>query len=442
MTRTTSRLAALVSGPKSRLSFAASGTVVATSLGAGTRFLIQLVLADVLGTNAYGRFAGLRGWTEFLAFLPSKGYNGTTVRFLPGYEATSRWAHYRSLLIHALRLTVVRGIVIGVAAFAVGLWAFDDSIVAVAMAMATIPGWAMMRLMQSLLQAQHQFIWASMVVQIVQPILVAVGLGVFWIVRPEISLEIALGLLAGSLILASVIGLAHSRRSVPSEARRSDLERATELEEWDLSAKRQLRSQLAIAVIGVSGLLVLERFVDPSQVALYAISTRIAVLGRMVNSGVESIVSPRISAAWSKDDLDAVQRTVGNAIKLSTGPTVLIATILVIFREPILGIIGDDYRAAGTVLAILLIGNVTNALTGPSGYVVSLTGNEKAYARIMVGTAVGTLIGSLLVAGPGGIVAVAIVRSVADVAWNMFLLIFARRNLGIRCYPTRDLFRR
>ena len=39
-----------------------------------------------MGTTAFGRFAGLRGWTEFLAFLPNRGYNGTAVRFLPGYE--------------------------------------------------------------------------------------------------------------------------------------------------------------------------------------------------------------------------------------------------------------------------------------------------------------------------------------------------------------------
>jgi O-antigen/teichoic acid export membrane protein len=451
VTRTASRLIALVSGPKSKLSVAAAGTVVATSAGAGIRFFIQLVLADVLGTTAYGRFAGLRGWTEFAAFLPSKGYNGTAVRFLPGYEATSRWAHYRGLLAHSLRLTVVRGILIGAAGFAIGLWAFDDSTLAVAMAMATIPGWALIRMMQSLLQAQHQFVWGSMIVQIGQPIIVGVGLIVFWVARSggdnesgtgPINLEIALGLLAGSLILASLFGLLISRRSIPDAARQPEVGRDDELDEWDLSAGRQLRSQLAIAVIGVSGLLVLERFVAPEQVALYAIATRVAVLGRMVNSGVESIVSPRISAAWSKSDIAGVQRTVGNAIKLSTGPTVLIAAVLVIFRGPILGIIGDEYRAAGTVLAILLIGNVTNALTGPSGYVVALTGNEKAYARIMVGTAIWTLTGSLVVAASWGIVAVAIVRSMADVGWNLALLIFARRNLGVRCYPTRDLFRR
>ena len=442
MTRATSRLVNLVSGPTSKLSVAASGTVVATTLGAGTRFLIQLAIANVLGTAGYGRFAGLRAWTEFLAFFPSRGYNGTAVRFLPNYEATGRFAHYRGLLVRSLSLTIGRGFLLGLAAFLIGLQIFDDSTFAVAMAMATIPGWALIRMMQSLLQAQHQFVWASMIVQIGQPILVAIGLLLFWVLRPQVSLEIALALLAGSLIAASAFGLTLVRRNVPRKALDPALERKDELDEWDLSGNRQLRSQIAIAVIGVSGLLVLERVVDPTQVALYAISTRIAVLGRMVNSGVESIVSPRISAAWAKDDLAGIQRTVGNAIKLSTGPTVLIAAVLVGFRGPILGIVGDEYRAAGTVLVILLIGNVTNALTGPSGYVVTLTGNEKAYARIMVGTAAGTLLGSLLVAGPFGIVGVAIVRSFADVGWNILLLVFARRQIGIRCYPTRDLFRR
>lgn len=442
MTKAANRWLAMLGGPQSRLSVSAVGTVITSVVGAGLRFLLQAVLADVLGTHYYGRFAGLRAWGEFLARLPHRGYQGAVVRFLPGYENDGRWNLYRGLFVYSVLGTLVRGVLLGAVAFVVGVQVFDDPTVAVVMAMATVPGWSMMRMLKSVLQAQHQYFWASLIVEIGQPLVVAAGLLGFWLAGAEISLNVALVTLAVSLAGASIVSQALSWRSTSREVRQQPWIRETDFEEWNRSARLQFGAQMAINVIGMASVLILERSVEPSQLALYVIASRVAVLGRTVNSGVESIVSSRISAAWSQRDMAGIQRTVNNAIKLSTVPTVLMAAILVIFRGPILGIIGDEYRAAGTVLVIMLVGNVTNALTGPSGYVVAMTGNENVHAKIMISTAVGLVLGSLAVAAFGGIVAMAVVQSAANVAWNARLLIFARRQLGIKCYPNRGLLKR
>ncbi len=422
-----------VSGPGSRLSAAAAGSVVSSLGGAAGRFVIQVVLAQLLGTMAYGIFVTLRGWGELLATLPNRGHQGTVVRFLPQYRDEGDGGRYVGLFRYAVKLTAIGGVALAIVAFGGSLVVSDHPGLALALAMAGIPAWALLRLLQSVLQAQHKFVLANFIVQIVQPAILAVAVAAIWLVG-QVDLTSTLAAVLVSVAVSAVAAGSFARATtvttVGQPAPNDDAPA------WREAANHFYLGQLAIAVIGMADVLVLAMFVSPTTVALYSIASRIAILGRVVNSGLESIVAPRISEAWNRHDLAGLQRLTTTTIALSTVPTIGIAAFLALFRGPVLGIVGDEYRDAGTVMVILLIGNVVNALTGPSGYVVSLTGNEKIHARIMSVTAIGLVIGCLLVAGPGGAIGVAIVRTIANASWNLALVGFARRQLGVRCYPT------
>lgn len=422
-----------VSGPGSRLSAAAAGSVVSSLGGAAGRFVIQVVLAQLLGTTAYGIFVTLRGWGELLATLPNRGHQGTVVRFLPQYRDRGDGGRYAGLFRFAVRVTAFGGAGLGIVAFGGSLALSDHPHLALAFAMAGVPAWALLRLLQSVLQAQHKFVLANLIVQIVQPAILAVTVGLIWLVG-QVDLTATLAALLLSVALSAIIAGSVARSTAVAAVGRPAP--ADDALVWRAAANHFYLGQLAIAVIGMADILVLAMFVSPTTVALYSIASRLAILGRVVNSGLEAIVAPRISEAWNRDDRAGLQRLTTTTIALSTVPTIAIAAFLALFRGPVLGIVGEEYRAAGTVMVILLIGNVVNALTGPSGYVVSLTGNEKIHARIMSLTAIGLVVGCLAVAGPWGAVGVAVVRTVANAAWNLALVVFARRQLGVRCYPT------
>lgn len=428
-----SRLMRSVTGSNSKLPAAATGSLGARLIGLTARFALQIVLAQALGTAGYGRFVTFRRWGELLAVLPNRGYQGVTVRFLPDYETSRAWPQYRALVGRSLRLTVWGAVVTGVVAAVVGSTVFGADRMTIALAFGAVPAWAALRILQSILQAQHQYITTLAIIEILQPLVLGLGLGLVWLVGSSLSIDGALALVLLSLMIAVAAAALSMRASTPDAARQGPASSETPL--WATSAKRFYVSQIAIATIGMADILILAMFVPSTDVALYAIALRVALVGRLANSGVEAIVSPRISAAWTNNDLASIQQTVNHSIAVTLLPTVGFAVLLTVFASPVLSIVGSEYREASSVLVILLIGNLANAITGPSGYVVSLTDNEAAHARAMSAAAVLLVVLSFAVAGVGGIVAIAWVRTGIDVLWNVILAVFARRKLGIRCYP-------
>ena len=420
--------------PGGRLSIKAAWSLVGSVGGAAGRFALQIVIANMLGLSDYGRFVTFRSWGQMLANFPNRGYRGAVVRFLPGYAEVGDADSYRSMIRHSRRTTLVGGSALAVAAAAVGLALDLGPAVSVILAMAIIPILASLTMLQAILQAQDRFVTANFIVQMLEPALLAVALGVAWFLTPiDVPVALAAGLIA--MLVSVLVAANRSEARTRSLVGRSDAR--TVDPSWGPAARSFYLGQLAIAVIVMADILILALFVSPAEVGLYSMASRIATLGRMANSGLESIVSPRIARAWTQSDVPGIQRIVSQSIAISSVPTIGFAAFLVVFREEVLGLIGDEYRAAGTYLLLLLIGNVVNALTGPSGYVVSLTGNEQLHARIMTVSAIVLVLGCF-VAGPvAGTIGVAVVRTFVNVAWNLALVVAARRELGVRCYPTR-----
>lgn len=418
------------------LSISAIWSMVGSLGGAAGRFALQAAIANLLDTDGYGRFVTLRTWGEMLATIPNRGYQGVALSQLPGYAASGDSGSYRGLIRHSRRSTLAVGVALAAMAAAAGTALGGGLGISLLLAMATVPAWAMLRLMQALLQAQDRFVTANFIGQMLQPAFLALIVGTAWLLGP-VDVPIALGAMLGSLILAAAVA------STRSASRTYDLvgpgvPSATD-PAWSRAARSFFLGQLSISVIATADVLVLAMFVSEAEVGLYAMASRIAILGRLPNSGLESIVSPRIAKAWSLGSVAGIQSLVGQSIALSSGPTIGLAAFLVVFREPILGIVGDEYRVAGTYLVILLVGNVVNALTGPSGYVVSLTGNERLHGRIMSLAAAGLVVGCLVAGSAAGALGVAIVRSLVTVGWNLALVFVARTQLGVRCYPSRSM---
>lgn len=465
----TRRLARSATGANSKLTLATALGLASTGGGTVIRFLLQVVLAQAMGTAGFGLYVTLRRWAELLCSLPNRGHHTTVVRFLPDYVAGAHWHSYRRLLRFSLGSTAIAAVATTAVAIIIGLLVWDGPTHLVVASLLAIFGWSAMRMLQAILQAQHQYVLSSMLDQLVQPLVMVAVLVVAWLAGSGLSVGLVLLALLISVVVSATlaglgvrVGLPPAVRDLPpasllgagadtdiDDDHGPDLGPATdpgpaaeqgEVSLWRRTARRFYVGQLAITGLGTIDVLILALFVSNSEVGLYTIAARIALLARSVNQATESIVSPRIASNWAKRDMAGLQRTVDNAITISTVPTVILAVVLVLLRDPILRIVGEEYVRADTVMVILVLGVVIQALTGPCGFVVSLTNNERFHAATMVGAVIALAIGVALGAYFGGINAVAAALAVVTAGWNLVLVVFARTRLGIRCYPTRSLF--
>jgi len=182
--------------------------------------------------------------------------------------------------------------------------------------------------------------------------------------------------------------------------------------------------------------LILEMFVPLAEVGIYGAASRIALLARVINTGTDSIVAPRIASSWAVRNMGSMQRNVDKTIALTAPPTILLVGGLILVHRPLLRIMGTQFVEGAQVMIILLVGIAVQALTGPCGNVVALTDNEKFNARTMMVAAAVLVVACFIAAPLGGKVGVAIAVSTVNVGWNLVLTGFARRKLGIRTYPS------
>jgi O-antigen/teichoic acid export membrane protein len=301
------------------------------------------------------------------------------------------------------------------------------------------PALAIVGIYRALLQAAHQFVPATGLTELFQPVLFGVLLGGLAL-GTDLTAEAALVLYIGSMAVTAGLEAVLLRRSLPDALHSSEYR--FRRKEWVVTARPLFVAQLALAALQVVDLLVVGAILGAADAALYGVATRVAVLGRVVNSGLESVVSPRISKAHASGNPGQIQAIVDQTIRISAVPSLGFALLVGLAAVPILSLFGSEYADARSVLLILLIGNVTNAVTGPSGFVVSMTGSEWTYAAVMGVHAIGLVILSFWLGWAHGIVGVAIGRSLINVSWNLSLVVIARRRLDVRCYPRRATFSR
>lgn len=128
----------------------------------------------------------------------------------------------------------------------------------------------------------------------------------------------------------------------------------------------QWSSQLFIGVWG-----------SASDVALFSAAQRTAMLVSFTLIAVNSISAPKFSAMYRREDLEGLKRTALFSGRLVFIASVPILIVMILFPEALMGLFGEEFVPAAHILVILAIGQFVNVATGSVGILLSMTGNEK-----------------------------------------------------------------
>jgi O-antigen/teichoic acid export membrane protein len=146
---------------------------------------------------------------------------------------------------------------------------------------------------------------------------------------------------------------------------------------------------------------------------------------------VTTPLSPRIARLYAAGDLPTLRRVTVHGARLCMAWAVPAALALFLLRHVFLGLFGGAFTGAGTPLAIMLVGQLANAVAGPAGVVLMMTKHERAAA---VGVGLGCLLNVALnaVLVPTlGVNGAAIGTAASIVLWNAALAGYAAMQMGV-----------
>ena len=419
----------------------ASAAFVLRAGGAGLKYLMEVLFARWLGTEAYGAFAYAYNWAQLLSIIAGLGLVTATLRFVPAYEVEESWGKLRGLVGWSQRMTVGAGLLL--ASFGVGmLWvvSYEHRITLVFGLASTIP-MALIAVQSSLMRGLKQMTAAFFGRYILWPVgSIAV---VFVLMR---ATETASGAIAtgGGAIALTVIALGQTgliRWVFPDPVWAAEPDQSLARRWFLVSVPLLLMSGFQV-VVNRADVLMVGTLLGATEAGIYNAGARTARLLSFLLSAFNAIAAPMISEYWTQRDREGLEVLFTKVIQWVFWPSVVLAVGLFAFGGPILRIFGPEFDVAWGVLVLVGVGQLASAITGPVGYLMGLTGHERATAWVY-GVSAGANVGlNLLLVPYLGLVGGATATMISVAFQNLWLAQMMRNRVGIDIFAVwnRALF--
>lgn len=415
----------------------AQGSLSAFAIQGGGAILllgVEMLLGRWLGAAQFGLYALANAWVAVLGLIAALGFNQALLKFVPVYEAQGAWAELRGILrfsnawvglVAGTILIIGLGLLINLKSCCI-----DPGVVVVfAWALGTLPFFAWASLRQASLRGLGAVGRAFLPEYVMRPLLLLFCL--FQARKLGYTLDAATVLALNFVAVVSTfaIGAWWLYRSLPRQIKAvAPVYRGRE---WFGVAMPLL---LIIGFNLISNridVLWLGWFVSTAEVGIYAAASRIAEIVVFALVSANAIAAPliaRLHAGGEHAELQRLVRLVARGIFAATLP---VALLILFFGRELLTLFGPEFAEGYIVLAILVGGQLVNALSGPVGYLLTMTGHQRTALRVVGGAALLNLTLNALLIPRFGMLGAAVATAMSLASWNLLMLRAVRQKLDL-----------
>jgi O-antigen/teichoic acid export membrane protein len=415
----------------------ARGSVMAFAtyvVGAGLTYVSQLLIARLAGATSYGYYAYALAWVTILAYVAALGFDVSLLRLIPGYRATEQWGLARGALRYAER----RGAIAAGAIVLIGaslLWISRASLPAEQVrtfffALALIPLWSLLWVSSAAVRAFGGVVAALAPDRIVRDggLVVVLGLLMF---LPGLKFSASTVMLL--TVACSLLGLLSVRVALHRWRPRAVAAAVPEYAAvaWRLTALPLVLISVAETLLNRTGVVLLGWSGQTIAAGVYALAFNLAMTVMLPRTAVNALFAPLVSELSARGDHQGLQFVVTRTALWTLVSGLCIGLPLMVLAEPLLSWFGPDFVRGATAMRVLLFGQIVASAFGPQMFLMTMTGNERMAAVLLIGSALLNGVFGVLLIGGMGLTGAAIATSGALVVWNVAMAAFVWWGLGV-----------
>lgn len=409
-----------------------SGVSFATRVsGLAVAFLANILLSRLLGPSGYGAYAIAIGWASLLAIPARLGLDNVALRFVTIYRERPDVGALRGLLRSSVKaILLVSAIAAALALLAAGVMGRSeiDPWLALVVGLLVFP-MAAMGWLSAVIRSFARIFASQAYEQLFRPLLLIGLLALAWFSGRLVDAPLALALTWLAIIIPLVVLAGRVRREVaalgdqpPTYADRR-LWMAVSWPLFLLSLFQEASNQIDLILLGALR--------SAADAAHFTAAARLSTLASFGLVAIATVSAPAIASAFHRDDRQALARIATLNARLSLAFAAALVLVLALFGKLALAAFGPTFPAAYPVLAVFLFGAMLNAFTGNVANFMLMTGHERPAAAIMAAALlVAAVVDFLLIPGLGATGA-AIGAVSGLVTWNLLMLVYVRRTIGI-----------
>ncbi|WP_290567876.1 oligosaccharide flippase family protein [Leeuwenhoekiella sp. UBA6783] len=168
-----------------------------------------------------------------------------------------------------------------------------------------------------------------------------------------------------------------------------------------------------------------------TEVGLYNLASRIALLSMIVLQIVISVLSPKVAALYAKNEIKQLKQLIYNFTLLLAIVAIILVVGYTLFGLPVIRLWGEGFSQSYIYLLILMFGQFFATIGGTTGTILVMTNNERITGKIAISFMLITiLLNFLLILKYGGIGA-CIATALCTAGENLTRYFIIRKYLGI-----------
>ncbi|MDN7131937.1 oligosaccharide flippase family protein [Halomonas sp. MC140] len=377
-------------------------TFSARGIAAGGTFLLSYVLATLVTVQAFGAFMLCLSVMIGVQVFTSLGTDRATLKFMGiatsnGNKKEVKWIYQRSMFVNIL-VGCLFSIFLWIFAPAIAQMLFssvENGVDSLRVTAAISPFYSVIYLCNFLMKgwgrANVSCFFEIGCISIILSILVMLG-SLFDYEFSALELILALGYILFFYLLLAVWYVL----KIYKDCRFVSLEKVS----FSRSFYKSLPDFLLVGIIfyytqwgaGV----VLGFFHDESDVAIFSLGLRLAMIIGFILTVYDSILGPRFSRLQHENDQKSLRELAQKSAFQMTCVAFLPAALFLVWPEAVLGLFGPDYNGASSVLRILVVAQLINVMTGSIILLLLMAGEQKSARNILIWSVVIGGLASLL----------------------------------------------
>ena len=170
---------------------------------------------------------------------------------------------------------------------------------------------------------------------------------------------------------------------------------------------------------------------DIKSVGLYSVAVQMAMVVNFTLLGLNQAIAPLVAERHDANRGKELQKSLIQATNIATLGSLLIVAALVTLGPIVLAIFGPDFSGSYQPMIILAVGQLLNVASGPVGTILSMSRQERFVGIGMSVSVVCNIILNYLLIPRYGVNGAALATAVSVGVWNLLMVVFAKRILGI-----------
>lgn len=378
-----------------RMAAGAGISLFGVGVGRGLDFIKQILMARLLGPDIFGLYA--IGWNilRIIGVLVPFGLHNGVVHFGTPFWKKDNGA-LRSILTRSVAISFAIGWILAAILFILAPWITTDLfkepefLPLFRVFTLMLPFAGALRVSASATRMTQRMIFSVASEEIAQGALNLVLFIAFYLLGWELFGAIVATVLSFALSFAlSLYFLWRLFRPAFKSA-----------SEAVISTQAMLAYSMPTALAGMFGFIIsrvdrlfLGYFRPPAEVGIYQAAAQLSVVMTLVLNAFNMILMPMVAEQYHKRDMKQLEELY--RINSKWGIYCVIPVVLVILfaaSDVMTVLFGSEYASGATALLILTLGQFINIITGATGMILIMTGQQKVWFRLSMVIVVANLI--------------------------------------------------